>query len=87
VDLIDRTGFTPAVNQIETHPYFQRQADHDLMVECGVEHESLGRVRRRRNNLFKRGIEHGANAAPRGAGLPASQGRTPSMVSTGVRPL
>jgi hypothetical protein len=26
-DLIDRTGLTPAVNQIETHPYFQRQAD------------------------------------------------------------
>ena len=24
LDLIDRTGITPAVNQIETHPYFQR---------------------------------------------------------------
>jgi 2,5-diketo-D-gluconate reductase A len=52
VDLIDRTGFTPAVNQIETHPYFQRQADHDLMVERGVQHESWGGFAEGRNNLF-----------------------------------
>jgi diketogulonate reductase-like aldo/keto reductase len=42
VDLIDRTGFTPAVNQIETHPFHQRHADHDLMIERGVQHESWG---------------------------------------------
>ncbi len=52
VDLIDRTGFTPAVNQIETHPYFQRQADHDLMVARGVQHESWGGFAEGRNNLF-----------------------------------
>jgi 2,5-diketo-D-gluconate reductase A len=52
VDLIDRTGFTPAVNQIETHPYFQRQADHDLMVERGVRHESWGGFAEGRNQLF-----------------------------------
>jgi 2,5-diketo-D-gluconate reductase A len=52
VDLIDRTAFTPAVNQIETHPYFQRQADHDLMVERGVQHESWGGFAEGRNNLF-----------------------------------
>jgi 2,5-diketo-D-gluconate reductase A len=52
VDLIDRTGFTPAVNQIETHPYFQRQTDHDLMVELGVQHESWGGFAEGRNNLF-----------------------------------
>ncbi len=52
VDLIDRTGFTPAVNQIETHPYFQRQAEHDLMVERGVQHESWGGFAEGRNNLF-----------------------------------
>lgn len=65
VDLIDRTGFTPAVNQIETHPYFQRQADHDLMVERGVQHESWGGFAEGRNNLFsdptltKIGAAHG----------------------------
>lgn len=52
VDLIDRTGFPPAVNQIETHPYFQRQADQDLMVERGVQHESWGGFAEGRNSLF-----------------------------------
>ena len=31
VDLIDHNEVTPAVNQIETHPYNQRRADQDLM--------------------------------------------------------
>lgn len=52
VDLIDRTGVTPQVNQIETHPYFQRQTDHQLMVERGVQHEAWGGFAEGRNNLF-----------------------------------
>jgi len=52
VDLIDPTGFTPAVNEIENHPYLQRRADHDLMVERGVQHESRGGFAEGRNNLF-----------------------------------
>ena len=69
VDLIDRTGFTPAVNQIETHPYFQRQADQDLMVERGVQHESWGGFAEGRNNLFtdptltEIGAAHGKSVA------------------------
>jgi 2,5-diketo-D-gluconate reductase A len=69
VDLIDRTGFTPAVNQIETHPYFQRQADHDLMVERGVRHESWGGFAEGRNDLFtdptltRIGTAHGKSVA------------------------
>ena len=69
VDLIDRTGFTPAVNQIETHPYFQRQADHDLMVERGVQHEAWGGFAEGRNNLFtdptltEIGAAHGKSVA------------------------
>jgi 2,5-diketo-D-gluconate reductase A len=69
VDLIDRTGFTPAVNQIETHPYFQRQDDHDLMVERGVQHESWGGFAEGRNNLFadptltEIGAAHGKSVA------------------------
>ena len=69
VDLIDRTGFTPAVNQIETHPYFQRQADHDLMAGRGVQHESWGGFAEGRNNLFSDptlteiGAAHGKSVA------------------------
>ncbi|MGH3155534.1 MAG: aldo/keto reductase [Streptosporangiaceae bacterium] len=69
VDLIDRTGFTPAINQIETHPYFQRQADHDLMAGRGVQHESWGGFAEGRNNLFSDptltqiGTAHGKSVA------------------------
>src|SRR5438046_926928 len=31
IDLIDHNEVTPAVNQIETHPFSQRVADQDLM--------------------------------------------------------
>ncbi|MCD5311136.1 aldo/keto reductase [Kineosporia babensis] len=52
VDLAERTGFTPAVNQIETHPYFQRQTDQDVMAGLGVQHQSWGGFAEGRNNLF-----------------------------------
>lgn len=52
VDLIVHTGVTPAVNQIETHPFFQRQTDHDVMAARGVQHESWGPFAEGRNNLF-----------------------------------
>ncbi len=69
VDLIDRTGFTPAVNQIETHPYFQRTDFHELMVEREVQHESWGGFAEGRNNLFadptltEIGAAHGKSVA------------------------
>ena len=31
VDLIEHNDVTPAVDQIETHPFFQRHTDHDIM--------------------------------------------------------
>ncbi len=52
VDLIDHNEVTPAANQIETHPYFQRRADHDLMRERGVQIESWGPFAEGRNDLF-----------------------------------
>ena len=65
VDLIDRTGFTPAVNQIETHPYFQRQADHDPMAGRGVQHASWGGVPAGPNNPFSDPTLAESGAAPR----------------------
>ena len=52
MDLITHNDITPAVNQIETHPFYQRQADHDFMREHGVQHESWGPFAEGRNNLF-----------------------------------
>jgi 2,5-diketo-D-gluconate reductase A len=52
VDLIDHNEITPAMNQIETHPFFQRRADQELMISRGVQIESWGPFAEGRNNLF-----------------------------------
>ncbi|WP_406335706.1 aldo/keto reductase [Streptomyces sp. NBC_00203] len=52
VDLIDRNEITPAVNQIETHPFFQRNADQELMRERDVQIMSWGGFAEGKNNLF-----------------------------------
>jgi 2,5-diketo-D-gluconate reductase A len=52
VDLIDHNEIVPAVNQIETHPFYQRATDQELMRERGVQIESWGPFAEGRNNLF-----------------------------------
>ncbi|WP_405632828.1 aldo/keto reductase [Streptomyces sp. NBC_00016] len=52
VDLIEHNEVTPAVNQIETHPFFQRIDDQELMRERGVQIESWGGFAEGKNNLF-----------------------------------
>ncbi len=52
MDLITHNDITPAVNQIETHPFHQRQADQEFMREHGVQHESWGPFAEGKNNLF-----------------------------------
>jgi 2,5-diketo-D-gluconate reductase A len=52
VDLIDHNELTPAVNQIETHPFFQRTADQELMRARGVQLESWGGFAEGKNDLF-----------------------------------
>ena len=52
VDLIDHNEVTPAVNQVETHPFFQRQDYQQLLGERGVQLESWGPFAEGRNNLF-----------------------------------
>jgi 2,5-diketo-D-gluconate reductase A len=51
-DLIDHNEITPAVDQIETHPYNQRRADQEFMREHGVQHESWGPFAEGKNNIF-----------------------------------
>jgi 2,5-diketo-D-gluconate reductase A len=52
VDLIANNEITPAVNQIETHPFNQRTVDQELMREHGVQIESWGPFAEGQNNLF-----------------------------------
>ncbi|MET9616484.1 aldo/keto reductase [Kitasatospora indigofera] len=52
LDLILNNEITPAVNQIETHPFFQRGPDHALMREHGVQHQAWGGFAEGRNDLF-----------------------------------
>ncbi|MFC7266092.1 aldo/keto reductase [Streptomyces lutosisoli] len=52
VDLIANNDVTPAVNQIETHPFFQRTADQELMREHGIQIQSWGGFAEGKNSLF-----------------------------------
>ncbi len=63
VDLILHTDTVPAVNQIETHPFYQRVADQDLMRKHGVQIESWGPFAEGRNNLFADSVLTGIASA------------------------
>jgi 2,5-diketo-D-gluconate reductase A len=52
VDLITHNEVTPAVNQIETHPFHQRTEDQRIMKEHGVQIMSWGPFARGKNDLF-----------------------------------
>jgi len=52
VDLIIHNDIAPAVNQIETHPFFQRRTDQQLMAAHGVQIESWGPFAEGKNDLF-----------------------------------
>ena len=52
LDLIVNNEITPAVNQVETHPFFQRVDYQDLMREHGVQIQSWGGFAEGRNDLF-----------------------------------
>ena len=69
VDLIVHNEIVPAVNQIETHPFFSRSDYQPLMVEHGVQIESWGPFAEGKNDLFtnpvlaKVGAKHGKTIA------------------------
>jgi 2,5-diketo-D-gluconate reductase A len=71
VDLVDHNEVAPAVNQIETHPFFQRVAEQELMGERGVQIESWGPFAEGRNNLF---------ADPTLSGIGAAHGKSVAQV-------
>ncbi|WP_419998111.1 aldo/keto reductase [Streptomyces boninensis] len=69
LDLIVNNEVTPAVNQIETHPFFQRADYQDLMREHGVQIQSWGGFAEGKNDLFTNpllsdiGATHGKSVA------------------------
>src|SRR3954453_17565567 len=69
VALIDHNEVTPAVNQIETHPYNQRRGDQELMREHGIQHESWGPFAEGKSKIFSDatlgeiGAAHGKSVA------------------------
>ena len=69
LDLIFNNEITPAVNQIETHPFFQRADYQNLMREHGVQIQSWGGFAEGKNDLFTNallsgiGEKHGKSVA------------------------
>lgn len=53
MDLITFNKVVPAVNQVETHPFFQQTANQKFMEENKVQIESWGPFAEGRNNLFQ----------------------------------
>jgi 2,5-diketo-D-gluconate reductase A len=52
VDLIEHNEVTPAVDQIEVNPFFQRVSDQELMHNNRVQIEAWGGFAEGKNNLF-----------------------------------
>jgi 2,5-diketo-D-gluconate reductase A len=52
VDLQLHSDIAPMVNQIETHPFFQRTEDQSVMAEIGTQLESWGGFAEGRNDIF-----------------------------------
>lgn len=53
VDLIAYNEIAPALNQIETHPFFQRDFDNKIMKEYGVVHESWAPFAEGQHDFFE----------------------------------
>ncbi|MBF8377879.1 aldo/keto reductase [Alicyclobacillus mali] len=69
IDLIMHHEITPAVNQVETHPFCQQIEAHKIMQAYGVQIESWGPFAEGRNGLFENpvlaeiGKRHGKSVA------------------------
>lgn len=52
IDLYNFCSVKPAVNQVETHVFFQQKKAHEVMKKLGVQHESWGPFAEGKNGLF-----------------------------------
>ncbi|EJL68809.1 aldo/keto reductase [Chryseobacterium sp. ES2] len=51
-DLIANSGFTPVINQIETHPFHQQAETQKFLIENNVQIESWGPFAEGKNDIF-----------------------------------
>jgi 2,5-diketo-D-gluconate reductase A len=69
MDLIVHNDVVPAVNQIETHPFYQRTEDAAFLEEHDIQHESWGPFAEGQNDIFEHDVltsisdQHGKSAA------------------------
>ena len=56
IDLAEYNKIKPMVNQIETHPFFQREYDNEIMKNYGTQIESWGPFAQGRKDLFNNQI-------------------------------
>lgn len=56
MDLIVNSGFTPAVNQIETHPFHQQIENQAFLKENNIQTQSWGPFAEGKNNIFNNGL-------------------------------
>lgn len=52
MDLVVNSGFTPAVNQIETHPFHQQIQNQSFLEENNIQTQSWGPFAEGKNNIF-----------------------------------
>lgn len=52
MDLVSNTGFTPAVNQIETHPFHQQNESQQFLQDNNIQIESWGPFAEGKNDIF-----------------------------------
>lgn len=53
MDLIANSGFSPAINQIETHPFHQQIEAQNFLTENNVQIQSWGPFAEGKNDIFK----------------------------------
>ena len=52
IDLIINSGFAPAINQIETHPFHQQIETHQFLIDNNVQTQSWGPFAEGKNDVF-----------------------------------
>ena len=71
VDIVNFARIKPMVNQIETHPLFQRTVDHKWMQKYGVQHEAWASFGEGKGGLFTNPVL---------SQIGAKYGKTPAQV-------